>query len=127
MAPFVREAIYADPAIARKALRDQFEKLILQPLGRVHHAMEIMIVGDALDECDGDNDVKTIISLLAQAEALRSARLRISPPAGLSCPFASASRTSKESIRTCPAPNTGANHRTRYICILGTRTCKNQG
>ncbi|KAH7146862.1 hypothetical protein B0J13DRAFT_664554 [Dactylonectria estremocensis] len=77
LAPSVREAIDADPGVAGKALRDQFEKLILQPLSRVHHAIAIMIVVDALDECDGDNDVKAIISLLAQAKALRSARLRI--------------------------------------------------
>ncbi|RYP53536.1 hypothetical protein DL768_001491 [Monosporascus sp. mg162] len=77
LAPFVREAIDADPDIARKGLKDQFKKLILQPLGRVHRSMAIMIVIDALDECDGDNDVKAIIPLLAQAKTLRSARLRI--------------------------------------------------
>ncbi|KAK4096622.1 hypothetical protein N658DRAFT_519096 [Parathielavia hyrcaniae] len=77
LAAFVREAIDANPSVARKALRDQFEKLILQPLGRVHHAMAITIVVDALDECDGDKDVKAIISLLAQAKTLISVRLRV--------------------------------------------------
>lgn len=33
VAPFVKEAIDGDPAVPRKALREQFEKLILQPLG----------------------------------------------------------------------------------------------
>ena len=75
--PYVREAIDADPAIAKKSLRDQLEKLIQQPLDRIGQAMVILVVVDALDECDGDNDVKTIISLLATAKALRSARLRI--------------------------------------------------
>ncbi|KAL5611102.1 hypothetical protein FOBRF1_007219 [Fusarium oxysporum] len=75
--PSVRKALDVDPAIVRKSLRDQFEKLILQPLGGVRHAMAVGIVVDALDECDGDNDVKAIISLLAQAKAPRSARLRI--------------------------------------------------
>ncbi|KAK4205952.1 NWD2 protein, partial [Rhypophila decipiens] len=74
---FVREAIDASPDVAKKALKDQFEKLILQPLGRVHHVIAITIVIDALDECDGDNDVKAIISVLAQAKELRSSRLRI--------------------------------------------------
>ncbi|KAK4175168.1 hypothetical protein QBC36DRAFT_347340 [Triangularia setosa] len=32
---------------------------------------------DALDECDGDNDVKTIIFLLTRVNALRSVRLRV--------------------------------------------------
>ncbi|KAK4107441.1 hypothetical protein N656DRAFT_720057, partial [Canariomyces notabilis] len=77
LAPFVRDAINGDPGVARKALPDQFKKLILQPLGRIHHAMSSLIVVDALDECDGDNDVKTIISLLVQAKTLSSVRLRI--------------------------------------------------
>ncbi|CAP61093.1 uncharacterized protein PODANS_3_630, partial [Podospora anserina S mat+] len=73
---FVREAINNNPDVARKALRDQFEKLILQPLDRIHHAIAVIVV-DALDECDGDNDVKVIISLLSQAKELRSPGLRI--------------------------------------------------
>ncbi|KAK4108023.1 hypothetical protein N656DRAFT_740533, partial [Canariomyces notabilis] len=77
LAPFVRDAINGDPGVARKALPDQFKKLILQPLGRIHQAMSSLIVVDALDECDGDNDVKTIISLLVQAKTLSSVRLRI--------------------------------------------------
>ncbi|KAK4096064.1 hypothetical protein N658DRAFT_532103 [Parathielavia hyrcaniae] len=39
--------------------------------------MAITIVVDALDECGGDNDVKAIISLLAQAKTLTSIRLRV--------------------------------------------------
>ncbi|KAK3898047.1 hypothetical protein C8A05DRAFT_47534 [Staphylotrichum tortipilum] len=68
--PCVREAIHDDRAIATKSLRDQLEKLIQQPLDRIGQAMVILIVVDALDECDGNNDVKTIISLLAQANVL---------------------------------------------------------
>ncbi|RYP64075.1 hypothetical protein DL771_008934 [Monosporascus sp. 5C6A] len=75
--PSVRKAIDADESVVTKALKQQFEKLILQPLNHVYHTMAIVIVVDALDECDGDKDVKTIISLLAQAEALRSVRLRV--------------------------------------------------
>lgn len=77
LAPSVREAIDADPDVPKKTLRDQFEKLILQPLGSIRRTTAIVIVIDALDECDGDEDVKTIISLLAQANAVRSVGLRI--------------------------------------------------
>ncbi|KAK0714729.1 WD40-repeat-containing domain protein [Lasiosphaeris hirsuta] len=77
LVPSVREAIDADPDVHKKALRHQFEKLILQPLGSIHLATAIVIVIDALDECDGDEDVKTIIALLAQAKVVRSVRLRI--------------------------------------------------
>jgi len=74
--PYVREAIDADQAIG-KALDIQFDKLVLQPLRRIQHAMTVMIVIDALDECDGEKDVKNIISLLAQPTALPSACLRV--------------------------------------------------
>jgi hypothetical protein len=77
LVPCVRKAIDADPDLPKKALRDQFEKLILQPLGCIHRATAIVIIIDALDECDGEKDVKTIISLLAKANAPRSVRLRI--------------------------------------------------
>ncbi|KAM7208696.1 hypothetical protein V8F06_014925 [Rhypophila decipiens] len=77
LAPSVREAINTDPDVPKKALRHQFEKLILQPLGSIRRTTAVVIVIDALDECDGDKDVRTIIALLAQAKVVRSVRLRI--------------------------------------------------
>ncbi|KAL2193874.1 hypothetical protein P885DRAFT_71872 [Corynascus similis CBS 632.67] len=73
--PSVRKAIDAD--VPKKTLRDQLEKLILRPLGSIHHTTTIVIVIDALDECDGDEDVKTIITLLAQAKVARPVLLRV--------------------------------------------------
>ncbi|KAK4203865.1 hypothetical protein QBC40DRAFT_274057 [Triangularia verruculosa] len=77
LAPSIRKAIDADPEVPKKALREQFEKLILQPLGTIHRTTVIVIVIDALDECDGDEDVKTIIALLAKANVVRSVHLRV--------------------------------------------------
>ncbi|EAQ93689.1 hypothetical protein CHGG_01924 [Chaetomium globosum CBS 148.51] len=77
LVPSIREAIDADPDIPKRALRDQFEKLILHPLGCIQRTTAIVVIIDALDECDGDKDVKTIISLFAQASVIRSVRLRI--------------------------------------------------
>ncbi|KAL2193606.1 quinon protein alcohol dehydrogenase-like superfamily [Corynascus similis CBS 632.67] len=76
LVPSIREVL-VDLDVPKKALRDQFEKLILQPLGYIHRTTAIVIVIDALDECDKDEDVKTIITLLAQANEVRSVRLRI--------------------------------------------------
>ncbi|KAG7294267.1 hypothetical protein NEMBOFW57_004337 [Staphylotrichum longicolle] len=73
--PYVREAVDTDQAIG-KALEVQFDKLILQPLSRIQHAMAVMVVIDALDECDGEMDVRKIIPLLAQATKILSVRLR---------------------------------------------------
>ncbi|KAL2192251.1 hypothetical protein P885DRAFT_48132 [Corynascus similis CBS 632.67] len=73
--PSVRKAIDAD--VPKKALREQLEKLILQPLGSIRRTTAVVIVIDALDECDRDEDVKTIITLLAHAKVVHSVRLRI--------------------------------------------------
>jgi hypothetical protein len=55
IAPFVREAIDTDPAITSKALKEQFEKLVLNPLDKLtgdpDKPRPLVIVVDALDEC----------------------------------------------------------------------------
>lgn len=81
LAPHVRNAIDSDATICGKAMREQFEKLISLPLGHVYrdpdHPIRIVIVVDALDECDRDDDVRVIIYQLSQAKNLCSVRLRI--------------------------------------------------
>ncbi|KAH7327561.1 vegetative incompatibility protein HET-E-1 [Rhexocercosporidium sp. MPI-PUGE-AT-0058] len=82
LASFLKAAIDSDPAaISTKALKVQFEKLIFEPLRRVHSGSQdpctIAIVIDALDECDHDNDIKLIIYLFSQVKALSSVRLRV--------------------------------------------------
>jgi len=48
MVPGIRKAIDADPVISEKVLKDQFEKLILQPLSEANqaplYALELVIV-----------------------------------------------------------------------------------
>ncbi|KAK3897806.1 hypothetical protein C8A05DRAFT_38616, partial [Staphylotrichum tortipilum] len=80
LAPHVRVAIEDDPSITSKALREQFEKLILKPLGNLKGGSggvkEVVLVIDALDECERDNDIRVIIHLLSQAKALSSVSLK---------------------------------------------------
>ncbi|PHH89468.1 hypothetical protein CDD83_6012 [Cordyceps sp. RAO-2017] len=69
MAKHVCNAMQSNPGNAHKALGRQFDKLLLKPLeDTIHHGrLEIMTVMiDALDECDGDQDVEAIIRLLSQ-------------------------------------------------------------
>jgi hypothetical protein len=79
--PPVREAIDADPAISRKAMKEQFEKLLFQPLSEMKHnpphISKLVIVVDALDECEREGDVKIILSLLSQTRHVTSVSLRI--------------------------------------------------
>lgn len=80
LAASVRDAIDADPALPNKALKDQLEYLIRNPLqsleGNPANPKRIILVIDALDECERDDDVRVIIRLLSQVRTLRSVRLR---------------------------------------------------
>lgn len=74
--PSIRRAINADPAICERALKSQFEKLILQPFSEINQAlprtMAIVVVIDALDECDREEDIREILRLLSQAKDITS-------------------------------------------------------
>jgi hypothetical protein len=80
IAPYIKRAIDADPAIPWKGLQKQFDLLILQPLlefvtvsGKLD---PIVIVIDALDECEQDSQIKLIIDLFSQPEVQETLRLR---------------------------------------------------
>ena len=77
--PGIRKAIDADPAISEKALKDQFEKLILQPLSEAapRQALELAVVIDALDECEQDKDIRAILQLLSRTRDLKPVSLRV--------------------------------------------------
>ncbi|KAB8069647.1 hypothetical protein BDV29DRAFT_161212 [Aspergillus leporis] len=69
----IQKAIEDDPAILKKSLREQFDKLILQPLLAVNQGQamsSMVIVIDALDEneCDREEDVKIILELLPKVD-----------------------------------------------------------
>ncbi|KAI0976336.1 vegetative incompatibility protein HET-E-1 [Xylaria arbuscula] len=77
----IQNTIDADPNIVGKAMREQFEKLILDPLSRIssddYQNCLYVIVVDALDECESEEDVKLLIKLLSLSKTLRSPQLRI--------------------------------------------------
>jgi hypothetical protein len=81
LTPHVRKAIDIDPAISGKAMKEQFEKLILQPFSETKHISpqisRLVIVVDALDECEREGDIKNILFLLSQTRHVRSLSLRI--------------------------------------------------
>ena len=81
LAAYIQAAIDADPTITSKALEEQFSKLILEPLrnlkGVPDEMKRIVLVIDALDECEQDEDIGTIIHLLSQGKTLTSVWLRV--------------------------------------------------
>jgi NACHT domain len=68
--------------IANQSLRDQWQQLVLQPLLQLGEnsgpfSYVVVVVIDALDECDNDNHIRIIIHLLAEARSLKAVRLRV--------------------------------------------------
>jgi hypothetical protein len=83
--PDVSHAIAAsvdqDSLLWNKYLSTQFESLLLQPLQNVDPDSlayaDVVVVIDALDECDNIQDIGTTLLLLSRVEAITSLRLRI--------------------------------------------------
>ncbi|KAH8726251.1 putative WD-repeat protein [Phaeosphaeriaceae sp. PMI808] len=63
--------------IASKSLSDQWDHLILHPLSLLEKPALYILVIDALDECDDDDNVGLIVRLLAKARSLAMVRLRV--------------------------------------------------
>jgi hypothetical protein len=79
--PFVRKAMEADPDIFGRFMKVQFEKLIFQPLADVWQLsakiLKLVIVVDALDECEREGDIRNILHLLSRTQHLKSIHMRI--------------------------------------------------
>ncbi|KAF2821770.1 vegetative incompatibility protein HET-E-1 [Ophiobolus disseminans] len=77
----IRKTLDEDSAISQRALKDQFEKLILQPLLGVRQARSQaparVVVIDALDECEQEQDIRAILQLLAHTKDIQPIPLRI--------------------------------------------------
>lgn len=81
LVPAVRATIEQTPDISEKQMKDQFEGLILRPLtsmkSRTGSTDLLVVVIDALDECENDNDVRILLRLLSQAQRIKNIRFRI--------------------------------------------------
>ncbi|KAI9767392.1 MAG: hypothetical protein M1839_004511, partial [Geoglossum umbratile] len=75
----IRKTLDADPGISERALKNQFEKLILHPLLEMapSQTLACIVVIDALDECEREGDIRVILQLLARAKDIKSVSLRI--------------------------------------------------
>jgi len=77
---FICNAIMERNDIASRSLRDQWCKLVLCPLSKLSGngcMSSYVLIIDALDECDDDNSIRTILHLLAEVRSLGRVRLRV--------------------------------------------------
>ncbi|KAH0553157.1 hypothetical protein GP486_006658 [Trichoglossum hirsutum] len=79
--PRVCSAISENFNIFKQGLAEQWRHLIFQPLSGLIDVLPrqrtFFLVVDALDECEGEDDVRLILRLLAEAKSLRDVRLRV--------------------------------------------------
>lgn len=75
---YICKAIAKQKDIANGTLEDQWNQLIFRPLSKLKAPQSSLVfVIDALDECEGDDDIRLVLKLLAKAGGLETKRLRI--------------------------------------------------
>lgn len=79
ISPAVQQALHTHPRVWEKALSVQFDELLLHPLQSLKspNRPTAVLVIDALDECDDDTNIETIIRLLPQLRSVEAIRVRI--------------------------------------------------
>ncbi|QKX60474.1 uncharacterized protein TRUGW13939_07619 [Talaromyces rugulosus] len=76
----IEDAITSNSRIRSLGLYGQWEKLVLEPLSQLGKnvcLLPVVVVIDALDECDNEDDVSLLIQCLAAATAVESLQLRV--------------------------------------------------
>lgn len=78
LVPQVERTVEDDPQISERGISEQFKGLVMRPLLRTEqvHTDVMIVVIDALDECEQEDDVKLILRLLPHVQQSNSVRLR---------------------------------------------------
>jgi hypothetical protein len=66
----VGEQLSADPGLLKRDMKTQFQKLIVEPLSGLNRERKLLIIIDGLDECQGIDDQRSIINLIASTAQL---------------------------------------------------------
>ena len=76
---YIRGAISERTDIINQSLRDQWHQLVLDPLSKLNidsRLPSLILVVDALDECDNKNHIRIILQLLAETRSFNPIQLR---------------------------------------------------
>ncbi|PYH28219.1 NACHT and WD40 domain protein [Aspergillus neoniger CBS 115656] len=79
LGPAVLDVLKGTPNIASQDIQNQFEKLLYLPLTTItpDENRFTVIILDALDECNGDDDLRLILRLVSKLQGIESVQLRI--------------------------------------------------
>ncbi|PMB65572.1 hypothetical protein BM221_008933 [Beauveria bassiana] len=77
-APHIEAALNADRSITSKNATEQFQKFLLEPLSKcdMGEGPDVIVV-DALDECEQEDDIKRLLYLVSRLETELPDRVRI--------------------------------------------------
>ncbi|VUC35023.1 unnamed protein product [Clonostachys rosea] len=79
LAPYVRDEIERNPGIHDKAIKQQFDKLISTPISKLPDSSprrKLVVVIDALDECDDLDHIRLILHLFSETKHFKALQLR---------------------------------------------------
>ena len=78
---YISKAIAENPQIIREGLKAQWDQLIYKPLANwgqtLSQPQALIVIIDALDECEGEDDVRLLLQLLPQMKNLQIINVRI--------------------------------------------------
>ncbi|KAI9782132.1 MAG: hypothetical protein M1839_005479 [Geoglossum umbratile] len=79
--PYIANAVAENPGLPQQALAEQFEQLICRPLSKLQKsfclAQTLVLVIDAMDECEQEADIKAILRLFAETNDVGTSCLKV--------------------------------------------------
>ncbi|KAL8907866.1 MAG: hypothetical protein Q9171_005691 [Xanthocarpia ochracea] len=76
----IAEVISSDPLLCDKSLGEQFDKLIYAPLKQLNltrNSSTFVVIVDALDECEKEEDIKAILQLWSRLPKITTINIRL--------------------------------------------------
>ena len=78
--PYIMNAIQKEPDVSEKSPREQYNCILLKPLRELEQQNQterhLVIIIDALDECDDERDTEVILQLLPELKQFKTLKLR---------------------------------------------------
>ena len=77
LAVAIRDAIESDSTVLTSGPQQQFKELVLKPLSKMNRSKPMVIIVDALDECETDEEMRLLINLFLRVQPLPDSRIRV--------------------------------------------------
>ncbi|KAK6514296.1 hypothetical protein TWF506_008692 [Arthrobotrys conoides] len=75
--PHVSKAIEDDFDTLKRSFKEQFERFLLEPLSKISCNSTVVIIIDALDECENEREIPLILGPLARLSELKDIDVRV--------------------------------------------------